>query len=308
MRVMKTQLFTSLLCCAAALAAFAGTPDDSTSRPQKRRFVATFTVPADWVRNIAEEGAEVVSLVPADADNHIYTPSPGDLKKIREADVVFAISPHFETWFGAIVREERRRHPEKFVFLGEHFVGETHMPHTHGNAPCAHGAEDPHFWTDPALVAAHCVPLIEKKLGADGSRYRREIEAFVREAREKLAKIPRERRRCVTYHNNFSHFAARFDFEIAGTILDSATTEAADPSAKKLAQLAEKIRRERIPVFADATASPRLPRVLARNAGIPEPRTLRVDALGPPGSPAGSYLGMMRENVAALLAACAENQ
>ncbi len=306
MRVMKTNLLAPLLCFAAALAAFAGTPADAAARPEKRRVVATFTVPADWARNVAGAGADVVSLVPPDADNHAYSPSPGDLKKIREADVVFAISPHFETWFGALVREELRKNPEKFVFLGEPFVAETHAAHAHENAPCAHGAEDPHFWTDPALVAGHCVPLIEKALGADGSRYRSELEAFVREAREKLAKIPRERRRCVTYHNNFSHFAARFGFEIAGTILDSATTEAADPSAKRLARLAEKIRRERIPVFADATASPRLPRVLAQNAGVPAPRTLRVDALGAPGSPAGDYLGMMRENVAALLAACAE--
>ncbi|MGN0835707.1 MAG: metal ABC transporter substrate-binding protein [Candidatus Spyradosoma sp.] len=304
---MKMPLLAPLLWFAAALAALAGTPAAAAApRAPKRRVVATFTVPADWVRRVAGESAEVASLVPPDADNHAYAPSPGDLKKIREADVVFAISPHFEIWFDALTREERRKNPDKFVFLGEPFVAETHAEHAHGDAPCAHGAEDPHFWTDPALVAEHCVPLIEKALGADGGRYRRALEDFVRETREKLAEIPRERRRVVTYHNNLSHFAVRFGFEIAGTILDSATTEAADPSAKRLARLAEKIRRERIPVFADATASPRLPRVLARNAGVSEPRTLRVDALGAPGSPAGDYLGMMRENVAALLAACAE--
>ena len=272
----------------------------------KIRVVASFTVPADWVRQVAGSRAEVISLVPANADNHAYQPSPGDLKKIRNADFVFAISPKFETWLDAVSRNERTKNPEKFIFLGESLLGDNiacacghhHHDHAHGEI------SDPHFWTDPRLVAEHCIPIIEKVLNADGKNFRQALAKFERDAHEALEKIPPERRKIVTYHNNMTHFAKRFGFEIAGTILTSSSTEAADPSAKTLARLSRKIREENIPIFTDNTVSSRLPATLAKSAGVAEPIVLRVDALDVPGMPADSYLGMLRENLRALLTAC----
>lgn len=274
--------------------------------PRKIQVVTSFTVPADWVRQVAGDHAEVVSLVPANADNHAYQPSPSDLKKIRNADFVFAISPKFETWLDSVSRRERARHPEKFIFLGEALLGNNtdcscgHHHREHAREDVA----DPHFWTDPRLVAEHCIPLIEKALNVDGSAFRKNLADFETEARKALEKIPTERRKIVTYHNNMTHFARRFGFEIAGTILVSSSTEAADPSAKTLARLEKRIREERIPIFADNTVSSRLPATLAQNAGVAEPTILRVDALDAPGTPADSYLGMLRENLRALIEAC----
>lgn len=277
-----------------------------TASAEKLRVVASFTVPADWVRQVAGDRAEVISLVPANADNHAYQPSPGDLRKIRQADFVFAISPHFETWFDAISRRERAENPSKFIFLGEALIGENvacdcghYHAHAHGNS-----ASDPHFWTDPKLVAEHCIPLIEKALNADGKKFRQALAAFETEAEKALAALPPERKKIVTYHNNMTHFAARFGFEIAGTVLASSSTEAADPSAKTLAKLSRKIRKENIPIFTDNTVSSRLPATLAKNAGVAEPTILRVDALDAPGTPAGTYIGMLRENLRNIVNAC----
>lgn len=301
MRDMKIRLSAIL---GILLFLFSGTL--SAEKSPKLQIVASFTVPADWVRQVAGENAEVVSLVPANADNHAYQPSPGDLKKIRNADFVFAVSPKFETWFDAVSRNERQKNPGKFIFLGEALLGD-HAAcscghHHHGHAHVE--ISDPHFWTDPRLVAEHCIPLIEKALNADGSTFRKALENFGRDARKALETLPPERRKIVTYHNNMTHFAKRFGFEIAGTILVSSSTEAADPSAKTLAALSEKIRAERIPVFADNTVSSRLPATLAKSAGVGAPAILRVDALDAPGTPAGTYLGMLRENLRTLLNAC----
>lgn len=281
---------------------FAGTAYAETA--EKLRVVASFTVPADWVRQVAGERAEVISLVPANADSHAYQPSPDDLRKIRRADFVFAISPHFETWFDAISRRERAENPSKFIFLGEALIEENAVcdcgqHHVHGNS-----ASDPHFWTDPKLVAEHCIPLIEKALNADGENFRKALAAFETEAKKALDALPPERKKIVTYHNNMTHFAARFGFEIAGTVLASSSTEAADPSARTLAKLSRKIRKENIPIFADNTVSSRLPATLAKNAGVAEPTILRVDALDAPGTPAGTYIGMLRENLRNIVNAC----
>ncbi|MCD8283245.1 MAG: zinc ABC transporter substrate-binding protein, partial [Opitutae bacterium] len=89
-----------------------------------------------------------------------------------------------------------------------------------------------------------------------------------------------------------------------GTILDSATTEAADPSAKKFAALATTIRRGKLPIFVDNTVDDRVPAALAKEAGVAAPRKIRVDALDAPNTPAGTYIGMMRENFRTIAEAC----
>ena len=265
---------------------------------EKLRVVATFSVPADWVCAVAGERAEVVSLAPANADNHAYSPSPGDVKKLRDADFVFAISPDFEVWFDAISKNVRAKNPQKFIFLGEKFIKGGH--HSHSHCDCDF---DPHVWTDPEIVASEFVPAIARAIGCDGEKYATELRAFSAEARKRFDAIPRERRKIVTYHANMTHFAERFGLEIAGTILASASTEAADPSAKSLSRLARKIRAEKIPIFVDNTVSSRIPAALARDAGVSPPRILRVDALDVSGAPAGTYLGMMRENVREIVSA-----
>lgn len=274
----------------------------------KVRIVATFTIPADWVKQIAGDRAEVISLVPPNADNHAYQPSPGDLKKIRAADFVVAVSPQFEKWFDEISKNERKKNPAKFVFLGEAFFHGTSTECDCGDAhahPSPHsGKSDPHFWTNPALVAKFCVPALEKALKIDGSNYQKALAMFETEAEKALAAIPKNRRKIVTYHNNMTHFAERFGFEIAGTILGANSTEASDPSAKTVAKLTKKIRRERLPVFIDNTVSSKLPATITQSAGIPASTVLRVDALDCPGTPSDTYLGMMRENLRALLEAC----
>lgn len=302
---MKIKLFSL---CALCFLLFAGTlfGEENAS---KRRVVTTFTLPADWIRQIAGDRVEVVSLVPANADNHAYQPSPSDIRKIKNADFVFAISPQFEKWFDEISKNERQKNPKKFVFLGDTFFKGAaivcdcghHHHHTHAHA---HAESDPHFWTDPSLVAEHCIPAIEQALNVDGAHYRKALKEFEAETEKALAVLPPERRKIVTYHNNMTHFARRFGFEIASTLLNSSSTEAADPSAKTLAKLTEKIRRNRLPIFVDNTVSARLPNAVAKSADVPAPAILRVDALDNSGTPADTYLGMMRENVRTLIEAC----
>ena len=56
---------------------------------QRLKVVASFTILEDVVRNVAGDAADVDVLVPADTDPHAYTPTPSDLAKISDADVVF---------------------------------------------------------------------------------------------------------------------------------------------------------------------------------------------------------------------------
>lgn len=66
------------------------------AQESRLRVVASFSILADVARNVAGNAADVVTLVPFDADPHAYTPAPGDLAAVADADVVLVDGAQFE--------------------------------------------------------------------------------------------------------------------------------------------------------------------------------------------------------------------
>ena len=96
------------------------------------------------------------------------------------------------------------------------------------------------------------------------------------------------------------YFADVYGFEVIGALIPSLAPDV-EPSADHLAGLVEVIREHNAPaVFSETTVSGRLPEALARETGAVLAK-LYADSLGEPGSPAGTYLGMMRANVEVLV-------
>src|SRR5262249_1300943 len=135
----------------------------------------------------------------------------------------------------------------------------------------------------------------------NADRYVRRLDALDRELRRRFAAVPIARRTMVTNHDAFGYLARRYGIRIVGAAIPS-TAEAAEPSPRETARLADPSRREHgRAVFAEATASPKLVRQLARETGARVEPGLYGDALGPPGSGADTYLRMMRHNATVLI-------
>ena len=67
--------------------------------------VASFSILADMVSEIAGEAIEVESIVGPDADAHIYQPSVADAIAVAGADIVFVNGFGFETWASNLISE-----------------------------------------------------------------------------------------------------------------------------------------------------------------------------------------------------------
>jgi zinc/manganese transport system substrate-binding protein len=185
---------------------------------------------------------------------------------------------------------------------------ETHAEETHGDE--THGEEngfDPHLWTDPARIAAAVSELSGVLAALDGidtaalaeqtADYVAALETLDAEIEAMLDGIPGERRVLVTNHEVFGYFADRYDFDVIGAVVPSLTTNA-ETSARELEQLAALIAAQDVPaIFAETTQSAELAEALAAEAGgdvaIVE---LFAESLGPEGSGAETYIGMMRTN------------
>ncbi|MDR2845281.1 MAG: zinc ABC transporter substrate-binding protein [Puniceicoccales bacterium] len=274
------------------------------------RVVTSFSIPADWVRELGGAHVEVVSLAPFGADPHAYQPTPADMRKLNAADLIVGIAPDFETWFTALVGTDALR--KKTVYLAPVPSQKTAQGNgTDGTDAALEG--DPHVWMDPLLVATMTGTLAGRLAQADppnatayaaaAARYTaalRELDAW---ARETLASVPSERRVLLTHHDNLRRLAARYQLRFAAAVLGSTSTEAPDPSARQLSGFIRLAKRTRVPVFYDNTASGSLVETVTREAALPPPVRLYTDALMAPAHPASTYLGMYRENIRLIAAA-----
>lgn len=271
----------------------------------------SFSIPADWTKALIGDAAHIKTLAGPNADLHTYQPTPQDVHRLLEADLIIGIDPTLEPWLQEIC--ESNNLSDKVLWLGKPWLsaqGSTgHVCDNPDHAKAHHPSHaiDPHLWMDPTLVEAmvnalaeRCRKLPELDLGALERRraeYVRAIRELDGAVAAEFSALPAQRKVIVTHHGNLGRFAERYGIRVAGVILRSSSTEAADPSARALADLVQLCRAGGVRVIVcDRGQRAPAAATLAREAGLPPPIELSVDALDQPGTAAASWLGLMRDN------------
>ena len=269
--------------------------------------VATSSIVADWAREVGGERVEVFSLVPPGGDPHSFQPGARAIARVAEADLILATGLGLEaSWMDDLVRNAAADR-SRVVRLGDS-VGPLVFAGTGGQA-----VPDPHFWLDPLRVGL-AVDEIATRLSAldpEGGTSYRENAAVYRYrlgvlhawVQEQVATIPPDRRILVTGHDSFRYFAALYGYRVVGSVTPGVTTER-EASAEELARLVDAIREHGAPaVFVEASMDDRLARSVADDTGARVVGSLLGGSLGPPGSDADTYIGMMRADVRTIVEA-----
>ncbi len=151
-----------------------------------------------------------------------------------------------------------------------------------------------------ALVAAD--PEGEQSYRDAEWRYLLELEQLDAEIAEALA--PFRGRPVVTAHDALGHYADRYGLDVIGAVIPSFDSSA-EVSARDLHDLIDRIRTSGgTAVFAEASMPSAEVEAVAAEAGVRAvtgPEALYTDGLGPAGSGAETYLGMMRHNTRAIV-------
>jgi zinc/manganese transport system substrate-binding protein len=275
--------------------------------------VVTTSIIGDVVGRIAGPAVDVAVLMPRGADPHEFAPSPRQVEAMTEADLVVVGGAGGEGRLSSAVRAAGRAGVEVFAF-GDHVdlrvAGDQGHDDDHDEEHDADDGHDhdPHVWSDPRRVAealpALADAVVASVAGVDGAGVRARAAAYAAELRAvdgevatMVAAVPPARRLLVTDHEVLGYFADRYGFETVGSLIPSLTTGAA-ASARHLERLAELIDDRSVPaVFTGSPGTSKLADALSRAAG----RRVRVvalhtESLGEPGSEAGTYLGLVRNN------------
>lgn len=290
----------------------AGQSDQNSTGSLK--VVATTTIVGDVVQNVGGLMIDLTTLLPPGTDPHSYEPTPQDLAKIADADLVFINGAGLETFLDRLLansgtQAETVEVSESIALreAPEDEAGEHQEEHTH------EGEEgDPHTWTDPnnvliwvdqiASALSQRDPGNQAAYQANAEQYRRELIDLDEWIQQQVAEIPAANRLLVTDHELFGYFADRYGFTQVGTVIPGYST-VAQPSAQELAALEDSIRALGVrAIFVGNSVNPALEERLASDTGT-RLVFLYTGSLSDPGGPASTYLDYARYNVEAIVQA-----
>ncbi len=319
---MSTRWPALLLSTALLLSACAPTPAspsapvDAGTEAGKLRVVATFSVIGDLVHQVGGDQIALTLLVGPDSDAHTYEPSPADSAALADAQVIVENGAGFESWLDDMVSASGTKATRVVASDGvtlreasEH-EGETHE----GEGDPDHGEFDPHIWHN-VRNATQMVRNIQAGLSAadpaHASTYQANADAYLKVLTDldayvvaQAATIPADRRRIVTNHDALGYFCDAYGFTLVGDVLGALSTEAVEPSAQELAQLADRVRAENVSViFTENVVSSDVADALARETGVKIGGALYTDALSAAGGPADTYEKMIRANIDTIVGA-----
>jgi zinc/manganese transport system substrate-binding protein len=283
----------------------------ATAQDKKLPVVATFSILGDLVKNVGGDRVEVTTLVGANVDSHVYSPTPADAKKVGAAKVVFVNGLGFEGWTTRLIKASGTKAPTVTVTKGIKSRKMEEEGHGHGHGHDHKAATDPHAWQSVANAKVYVANIRDGLIAADPAgkaAYEAnaraslaKLDALDAEVKDTIGKIPADRRRIITNHDAFGYFGAAYGIEfIAPT---GVSTEAA-VSAKDVAKIIAQIKKQKIPaVFMENISDPRLMEQIAKESGAKIGGSLFSDALSDEKGPAPTYIDMMRHNLRELSSA-----
>lgn len=297
MNTMSITRRQTLRLSSAALAAMHPLASQAQAAPP--RIVASFSLLADMAQELAPSGAQVTALVGPDADAHVYEPSPGDGKRLAQADLVLLNGLGFEGWIERMVKVSGYRGTAAVASQGI-------KPRAGG-----HHNFDPHAWQDLALARRYTDnitaaftqrwPRQRDELARRNADYVARIDSLDARVRDWLGAVPRAQRRVITSHDAFGYFGAAYGVDF---LAPQGWNTHSEPSAAAVARLIRQIKKDSVrALFIENISDPRLVERIAREGGARIGGTLYSDALSKPHGPAPTYLRLIEHNARTLAAA-----
>lgn len=286
-------------------------PPASNSRdPNRFTVVATTGQVGDLARIVGGDHVDVTALMGPGVDPHLFKASESNVIDLIEADLILYSGLHLEGNLGEVLEQAAERITTVAVTAN---IPESDLIVPENNA--FQGNPDPHFWFDPMLwtqavdevakAFATTDPAHAEDYFANAAAYQDEVMALDAWAVEQFGEVPARSRILVTAHDAFGYLGRRYGFEVEGLQGISTSSEAGIRDVQNVATLIAD--NEIKAVFVESSVPRRTieaVQVATRDRGwdVEIGGQLFSDALGDADTPEGTWLGMMRYNVATIVA------
>lgn len=291
-RLRRTASLVLVIVLACLTTSCSRTEVRSASEHNKPQVLATFTVLADIAQNIGGDYIQVESLTKPGAEIHAYEPTPSDVKKAAESDLILVNGFHLESWLGRFLQGTDT--PVVTVTEGIKPISITE--------DAGAGYPNPHAWMSPVATQtyvdniekafAHLDPAHAEQFAANARAYKHELAQVHDELVHSLAKLPEEQRRLVTCEGAFSYLVA--DSGLKESYLWAVNSDG-ETGARRIMSVIDTVRENQVPaVFCESTVSSRAMHQVADESGARYLGPLYVDSLSEPDGPVPTYLDLIR--------------
>ncbi len=304
----------------------------STASAADLDVVASFSIIADFAKNVGGDRVEVETLVGPDGDAHVYEPRPADAAALEKANVVLVNGLELEGFMKRLIEtsgtkapvveltkgieplkaeEEEHHHDEKAEAGHDHDgdekeeAGHDHEGHHH------HGEFDPHAWQSIPNAEIYVKNIADAFCEADkagcatytanAEAYLAKLAALQTEVKAAIEALPADKRTIITSHDAFGYFAHEYGLKFIAP--EGVSTEA-EASAADVAKLVDQVKEDKASaIFVENITNPRLIEQIAAETGLKVGGTLYSDALSGEDGPASTYIDMFHHNVETIRAA-----
>ncbi len=262
--------------------------------------LTTFTVLADMAKQVAGDELRVESITKVGAEIHGYEPTPGDIRRAQDADLILDNGLNLESWFAQFV--ERLDVPHVVVSEGVEELSITEDAYE--------GLPNPHAWMSPLNAQIYVTNMAKAfsdldpghaaDYAANAATYSQEIQLVQDELVTRLESLPETQRALVTCEGAFSYLTRDVGLQEAYIWAVNAEQQA---TPQKIADTIDFVSRNKVPaVFCESTVSADAMKQVAREAGAAFAGVLYVDSLSEPAGPVPSYLELLRYDADTIIA------
>ena len=294
-----------------ALIAALGAGSDEVQAQDRLKVVASFSILADFAKNVGGDRIEVATLVGPGGDAHVYTPTPADARNVAAAKLVVVNGLGFEGWLQRLVKSAGDK---ALLVTATRGIAPRTDKTVAKDRKGSEGDADPHAWQSvanakiyvanirDALIAADAAGAASYRANAEG--YLAKLDVLDRDVREAVRKLPAERRNVISTHDAFGYFADAYGITF---IAPQGVSTESEATARDVARIITQIKAQKIPaVFLENVSDPRLMRRISQESGARLGGTLFSDSLTDEKGAAPTYIDMIRYNIKALASALAD--
>ena len=304
----------AVLVVALVIGACGGDSENTSENPDQEntrlKVVTTVSPITSIVENIGGPRISLEGVVPEGVNSHTFEPTPSMAKLMAGADLIIINGLFLEEPTLALA-ESNKKDDAVILALGDRSVtpDEWQFDFTF---PESAGHPNPHLWPDPNLGLRYA-ELVQDRLAAldpDNAAYyagnleifRGKVEKMDQAIRAAVATVPEGNRKLLTYHDSWAYFAKQYGMEVIGAVQPSNFSQ---PSVREVAELIDQVKELGLPaVFGSEVFSSDVLEAIASEADAQFIDDLADDDLpGKPGDPGHTYLGLMKQNLTAMIPA-----
>ncbi|KAA8731941.1 metal ABC transporter substrate-binding protein [Corynebacterium tuscaniense] len=287
--------FAAFIAAAMLLVGCAPAEEEATGKASgKPTVLTTFTVIQDIAQNVAGEHLTVESLTKPGAEIHGYEPTPADIRRATNADLILDNGLNLENWFSQFVEDSDAPH----VTVTE---GITPIDITEDEGA---GLPNPHAWMSPLEVKTYVDNMVKAFSELDpehatdfernGEDYKNQLQEVHDGMVEELSQLPEKRRALVTCEGAFSYMARDAGLEERFIWAVNSENEA---TPQQISRAIEFVKDNDVPaVFCESTVSDAPMQRVVEATNATYGGTLYVDSLSEEGGPVPTYLDLIKHD------------